>query len=533
MPTHRGDYLISPSSERYAQRLKQKLCLASGKGPLVLLCLAVFSPAQAENSVRYIDMSAANQGNDEFLLWGAVALILVVAAIVVALVYRLVSARFSKLNQQLERSSIQLKDAQRIARMGSWSRDFETGETFWSDEALKVFGTQDKDQLKHYESLVHPDDMEQVVEVIAEAYHRGGSYECEHRIITSAGEERYIRLAGQVFLDQDSHGPVHEMGTVQDITDRKKAEESVRQSELKLRSILESAPYPIMILDPDSMKVLYANQSTYSLFEIPLEKSLSEISDMNSFWIQEGDRSTVLDLIVKDGDVRNQEMLMKTGRGKMFWAMLSANSMDFGGERALFVSLLDVTEKKLIQEELERLATTDPLTGIYNRRSFFDIANKELRRSVRYNYPFSLLMLDIDHFKRVNDNYGHAFGDQVIRKFCEVCNECLREEDIFGRVGGEEFAVILVSANLQGAVTVAERIRELWHETDLQVEGTTASFSVSIGVSDLLNPRESVDMVLERADKALYIAKEGGRNCVKTQNDLSPELVDVKYKTSD
>ncbi|MDX1695667.1 MAG: diguanylate cyclase, partial [Ketobacteraceae bacterium] len=477
-------------------------------------------------------MGAAQQPSSSWF-WVVGVLVLLGIGTLISIVYRLVNARFEKLNRELRTSSLKLREAQRIARMGSWSRDFETGETSWSDEALKVFRVDDPDALRHYESLVHPDDMEQVIEVIAEAYHRGGSYECEHRIRCPDGETKHIRLAGQVFLDGEQSGPVHEMGTVQDITERKHAEESVRQSELKLRSILESAPYPIMIFEPVSMKVLYANRSTYSLFEFPMEKSLSEITDMNSFWVQNEDRDTVLKLIAEDGDIRNREMLMKTSRGKMFWALLSATPMDFGGDRALFISLLDVTEKKLIQEELERLATTDPLTGIFNRRSFFDMANKEIRRSVRYNYPFTLLMMDIDHFKKVNDTYGHAFGDQVIQRFTETVNECLREEDLFGRVGGEEFSVILVAAALIDAATVAERIRSKWQACELQADGRNVSFTVSIGVADLRNARESVDMVMERADKALYLAKEEGRNRVKTQADLNRGAPELRVNTSD
>ena len=465
--------------------------------------------------IQIIELS--NQSSQLNWFWVMIVCGLVLVVALASLVYRLVKAHIGRLSRELEQANSKLQEAQQIARMGSWHRDYGSGETYWSPEALRVFDTHDQEKLKHYEALVHPEDMEQVIEVIAEAYHRGGNYECEHRIFTASGDVRYIRLAGRVFLDDNNSGPVREMGTVQDITERKKAEENVRSSELKLRSILESAPYPIMIFEPETSKVLYANQSTYRLFEFPMEKSLVEISDMNSFWIQEEDRNQLLDLIGDEGDIHNHEMLMKTAKGKMFWALLSATKMDFGGERALFVSLLDITEKKLIQEELERLATTDPLTGIYNRRSYFEMANKELRRSVRYNYPFSLLMIDIDHFKRVNDTYGHAFGDEVIQRFCEVCNGCLREEDIFGRVGGEEFSVILVSAALDGANTVAERIREQWQETGIQFEGKHVSFTVSIGVSELQNPRESVDMVMERADKALYQAKSDGRNQVKVE----------------
>lgn len=473
---------------------------------------AIAAPVNKEDSLE----SLVNQLSLSIDWWwfGFVGL-LVILVLIFSLSYRLINHKFKRLNAQLEQSKAKLSEAQRIARMGSWSRDFETGETHWSEEALKVFDSDDADQLRHYEALVHPDDLEKVIEVIAETYHRGGNYECEHRIISPAGAEKHIRLAGKVFLDDDNCGPVHELGTVQDITERKKAEESVRQSEGKLRSILESAPYPIMIFDAQKEKVLYANQSTYLMFEFAMDKSLSEISDMDSFWVQDEDREKLLAMIADEGDIRNHEILMKTANGKRFWALLSASVMDFGGENAVFVSLLDVTEKKLIQEELERLATTDPLTGILNRRSFFDMANKELRRSSRYNNIFSLLMFDIDHFKRVNDTYGHAFGDEVIRRFAEVCNECLREEDIFGRIGGEEFSIILVAANVDGAIIVAERIRKKWNETEFAVDSKEISFSVSVGVSILQDPNESIDIIMERADKALYEAKEAGRNCVK------------------
>lgn len=449
----------------------------------------------------------------------SLALVVVVGWALLALMLRM-----RRYKSELDVAQTQLREAQDVARMGSWSRDFESGERFWSPEALRLFGLKDSSELSHYEKLVHPDDVESVVEVIAQAYDRGGKYECEHRIISpNAGDdgERYVRLSGQVFLDEGGKSPIRELGTIQDITDRKKAEHDVRRSELQLRSILDSAPYPILIFEPDSMKVLYANRNTYGLFELSEANGFSELRDMERFWVTQADRLLLSTVVEESSELRNHETLMKTSVGKLFWALLSASTMDFAGERALFVSLLDVTDKKIIQEELERIAKTDALTGIFNRRSFFEASAKELKRAVRYSSPLTVIMLDIDHFKQVNDNYGHAFGDTVIKSFTEACNKCLREEDIFGRIGGEEFAILLVASELENSMVVAERIRDTWANTALECDGVSVSFTVSSGVSSLLNPRESIEMVLERADKALYVAKKQGRNCVRAHEQAA------------
>lgn len=420
--------------------------------------------------------------------------------------------------EALERSHIRLRDAQRIARIGSWTRDFESGATFWSKEALSVLGIEDAEEgLKHYETLIHPDDLERVTEVVATAYFQGGNYQCDHRVVCRNGIEKYIRLAGQVFLG-DGSGPVHETGTVQDITDRKLAEFALQRSEERMRSILDAAPYPILILEnSDEYPVLYANHSAYILFGIE-QNVISEELKSRDFWAERESRSRFIDAVNSENHVLETEMVMRGDGGRTFWASLTGSRLEFGGVDSVFISIMDITDRKRIQQELERLATTDPLTGVYNRRSFFDSAHKEMRRAVRYSQPFSILMMDIDNFKSVNDNYGHQFGDSVLRRFADIVQSTLREEDLMGRVGGEEFCALLVSSPEQGGYVVAERIRKRWMEEVFELHERQISCSVSIGIATMLNEGEAIEDIMERADVGLYTAKRSGRNCVIVHN---------------
>lgn len=146
-------------------------------------------------------------------------------------------------------------------------------------------------------------------------------------------------------------------------------------------------------------------------------------------------------------------------------------------------------------------------------------AELELNRAVRYGNALSLLMLDIDFFKRVNDAHGHRAGDAVLKKLVEVCREILREVDIIGRIGGEEFAILLPETASDEAVDVAERLREVMENTKVPLEdGLPLRFSLSIGVTSLTSKDDNVDVLLNSADKALYSAKNSGRNkvCVST-----------------
>ena len=169
-------------------------------------------------------------------------------------------------------------------------------------------------------------------------------------------------------------------------------------------------------------------------------------------------------------------------------------------------------------EVLRRLATTDPLTGTFNRRHFMELMAREQRRADRYNTTYSVLMIDIDHFKRVNDTYGHQVGDHAIQAMAEACKNTTRPTDIVARYGGEEFIVTLTHTDRVGALKVAERLREAVAEIALPTEQGALSFTISIGLSTYVK-RSAVEQIIGRADQALYKAKETGRNRVCVEDD--------------
>ena len=169
--------------------------------------------------------------------------------------------------------------------------------------------------------------------------------------------------------------------------------------------------------------------------------------------------------------------------------------------------------KERADEETSRLATTDPLTGVFNRRTFIELADQELARSRRAGTPLSLMMLDLDHFKRVNDTFGHLTGDEVLVAFTRLIKDCVRRGDLLVRYGGEEFCVLLPGTTLAAAAALAERIRAACASQSL----TAHSFKVSVSIGLTAYAGDSnttLGDLLARADEALYLAKDEGRDRV-------------------
>ena len=165
--------------------------------------------------------------------------------------------------------------------------------------------------------------------------------------------------------------------------------------------------------------------------------------------------------------------------------------------------------------EAARMATIDPLTGAYNRRTFHDIAERELARAVRAGQPLSIIVVDIDHFRPVNEQHGNRTGDEVLRRVADLIRTALRKEDMLVRYGGEEFLVMLPEVPGPGAVVVAGRVRKAVEAQAIELDGHSLKLTVSVGVSARLDEGpESIETLLQRADEALALAKQRGRNRV-------------------
>ncbi|MCY7348904.1 MAG: GGDEF domain-containing protein [Pyrinomonadaceae bacterium] len=171
-------------------------------------------------------------------------------------------------------------------------------------------------------------------------------------------------------------------------------------------------------------------------------------------------------------------------------------------------------ELQAAQVELEKLATIDFLTGFHNRRNFFEIGKSEIQRAKRFRHPLAVVMFDLDYFKQVNDTYGHAAGDLVLTEIADVCRKSLRGTDVLGRLGGEEFAVLLPHTKLSDAQTVAEHLRAVIEANATEFFSETIKITASFGVSDLTDYDEEIEIVLAKADALLFQAKRRGRNQV-------------------
>lgn len=185
-------------------------------------------------------------------------------------------------------------------------------------------------------------------------------------------------------------------------------------------------------------------------------------------------------------------------------------------------TMMDITKRVLVEEALKEseqqmrlLAQTDELTGIFNRRRFMELALKEVKRANRYPAALSMIMFDVDKFKQVNDTYGHAVGDIVLKSIVDTAYSKARGVDILGRLGGEEFAIVLPNTNLSDATLVAERLRRDVEALEIPVKGEKLRITISLGVSELVGCAIDLDSILRGADMALYKAKDGGRNRVE------------------
>jgi len=304
---------------------------------------------------------------------------------------------------------------------------------------------------------------------------------------------------------------------------RKRAQAALAESEAHYRNLTETMKDVVWILDTETLHFSYVSPSVqrlrgYTPEEImtqPLDAALTPEEAERLKHIIRDNREKFLSGAMDSQTYLTSEIEQVHKDGSSVWTEAIARYVknDTTGAVEIHGVTRDISERRALRLELERQATTDSLTGTANRRHFLNTAQKEIERCKRHGGPLSLLMLDIDHFKNVNDTFGHAMGDLALQAVAKACGKRLRSSDLLGRIGGEEFALLLVETDMDKACCAGKRLLVQVEENELFAKnGQPLRLTISIGVAELRPHEEALSDLMVRADQALYKAKNLGRN---------------------
>lgn len=289
------------------------------------------------------------------------------------------------------------------------------------------------------------------------------------------------------------------------------------------RTLVANTNDVIMVMDATPLeeggpKIVYVNPA----FERLMGYQADEVIGQNPKILQGEDtddrtRYKIRQAMRQGKSIRTQ-ILNYDKYGNALWLDINMVPLhDEHGKLAYYAAIeRDLTDQKRKESILQDMASTDSLTGLLNRQTFLQRAEKEFSRTRRYSRPLAVVMIDVDRFKSINDQHGHAIGDQVLRSVSAICQGSLRGSDVFGRIGGEEFVLLLPDTPHANAIYVAERMREQLMLSPIQLDNLTLNITASFGVASMRDDDADFNTVLERADQAMYEAKHGGRNQVKS-----------------
>jgi diguanylate cyclase (GGDEF)-like protein/PAS domain S-box-containing protein len=343
----------------------------------------------------------------------------------------------------------------------------------------------------------------------------------ERKVIGSGREVQGLRKNGEIFpmhlgvSDVETPEEHFFVGIIRDLTAENALRQELSESRNFLADVIENSPDATYVKNREG-RYLLVNRAQEKVSGLPRSVTLGK-TDAELFPGAMGEAYRQVDLaVMSSGHAIKAEESLRDERGETFFLSVKFPTRNTAGDITGICGIsTDITQIKHYQKELERLSQYDELTGLCNRRHFMGLARHELGRSQRYGGKLSLLMVDIDHFKRVNDSHGHRTGDLVLAAVSEQIRKAMREADIAGRLGGEEFAIMLPETNLGGAILVAERLRQQVATQAIDIDdGQTVQCTLSIGVACLDNTITDLENLLHHADTALYSAKNGGRNKV-------------------
>ncbi|HET6260699.1 MAG TPA: diguanylate cyclase [Chloroflexia bacterium] len=341
-------------------------------------------------------------------------------------------------------------------------------------------------------------------------------------------EMHYLRSDGQGMHLSLAFSPVHDAvgrlvgvsGIAHDITNRKQKEQVLERAEREYRGLFEHAQDAIVIFEPEGEVILDVNERACDLYGLSRAELIGMSVQDLSHDVQQGKEQ--VDETLAAGTNRRFQAMHYRSDGTLLHLDISAAVVSYQGRRAILSSNRDITEFKRLEAALRELSIRDELTRLYNRREMSRIVSEEVERCRRYNRDMSLLMIDIDWFKRVNDTWGHQAGDEILQGIARLLSENTRVTDHVARYGGEEMVVILPETAGKQALVVAEHLRCKVAEHEFEVSGGAEDdsveplklgVSISLGLASYTGEFNTEEALLVAADRALYEAKRKGRNC--------------------
>lgn len=420
----------------------------------------------------------------------------------------------------LESQHQRLKYILEGTNVGTWEWNVQTGELVcnerWAEIAGYSLGELAPLNIETWTRLAYPDDLKRSGELLE--MHFSGRlpyYDCEVRMRHKNGHWIWVRDRGKTATWTADGRPLLMCGTHMDITGRKEAEAALLENEAKFRTIFNSSLVGIGISRLSDGIFIDANDAFLRMLGYQRYELQGKTARELDIWPDSEDQREILGKLAAGEPVNGRQGKVRTKSGEIRDQLLYAHAVSIAGQHCFVGMLYDNTEQKNAERQLEALAQLDSLTSVANRRHFLESAEQELARTKRYGGAVSLLMIDIDLFKQVNDTYGHQVGDMVLRRFAKFCRESLRGIDLIGRMGGEEFAVLMPQTDREQTLDVAERLRKSTSEIDITLEhGLPVRITISIGVVTMKDARTNMDTLLSQADSALYEAKRAGRNRV-------------------
>ncbi len=411
-----------------------------------------------------------------------------------------------------------LELALETAHAAYWEMDLAAGTYSSGAEYFALLGYRRDATARDREAwlaMIHPEEREMVRRAHYLPPNDRANHEIEYRIKGSDGGWRWLKSHFRVASFDGLGRPLHLLGIDIDITDEKNREAELRAARIQVADAARRARIAFWHQDFGFGSMAWSGAAAEVLGQTPeglpgtTEDYLKlihreDVDRLRAAYVQARAQAKAYEL----------EYRLVRADGSIAWFNEIGQIVSAGaGKPASFTGTVqDITERKMLESRLEQLATVDDLTGAQNRRAFMTQSQIELRRAQRFRHALSFLFMDIDHFKRINDRYGHKFGDLVLATFSTVCRSKLRPSDVFARFGGEEFIVMLPETDIAQAQVVAERLMSALHETTFGDDPAVVGIKVSVGISAIRNAQDSIGAMLERVDRALYRAKAGGRD---------------------